>query len=67
MQTKRHSAIESLTNIVVGLITSFIIQLLIYPILNIEVSISENVIITIVFFLVSFIRGYFIRRVFNNF
>ena len=66
MQTKKQSAIESLTNIVVGLITSFIIQLIIYPLLDIPVTIGENIIITIVFFVASFVRGYLIRRFFNN-
>lgn len=66
MQTKKQSAFESLTNILVGLFTSFIIQLIIYPLLNIEVSVNENIIITIVFFIVSFIRGYLIRRIFNK-
>lgn len=65
-QTKKDSAFESVVNIVVGLITSFIIQLVIYPLLNIEVSINQNVIITFVFFVVSFIRGYLIRRYFNK-
>lgn len=66
-QTKKMSLIESLTNIVVGLITSFLIQLIIYPALNIEVSVNQNIVITLVFFAVSFIRGYLIRRFFNLF
>ena len=66
MQTKKQSVIESLTNIIVGLLTSFLIQLIIYPLLNIPVSINQNIIITIVFFIVSFIRGYLIRRYFNK-
>ena len=66
MQTKKQSVIESLTNIIVGLITSFIIQLVIYPLLGIPVTINQNIIITIVFFIVSFLRGYLIRRFFNS-
>jgi len=65
-QSKKQSAIESLTNIIVGLITSFLIQLVIYPVLNIPVSLGQNVIITIVFFIVSFLRGYLLRRYFNK-
>ena len=61
------SLIESLTNIIVGLVTSFLIQLIIYPVLGIEVSVNQNIVITLVFFAVSFIRGYVIRRVFNLF
>ena len=57
---------EAVTNTVIGLITSFLIQLIIYPLLDIKVSIFENVIITIVFFIASIIRGYVIRRIFNK-
>ena len=66
MQSKKHSTIESLTNTVVGLLTSFAIQLVIYPLLNIPVTLNQNIIITVVFFVVSFLRGYLIRRVFNK-
>lgn len=66
MQSKKNSTIESLTNTVVGLLTSFAIQLVIYPLLSIPVTLNQNVIITVVFFLVSFLRGYLIRRVFNK-
>jgi hypothetical protein len=65
-QSKKLSLIETTTNIIVGLITSFLIQLIIYPLLNIPVTINQNIIITIVFFIVSFIRGYVIRRIFNK-
>lgn len=66
MQSKKHSTIESLTNTIVGLLTSFAIQLVIYPLLSIPVTLNQNIIITVVFFLVSFLRGYIIRRVFNK-
>ena len=65
-QSKKHSLIESVTNVVVGLVISFLIQLIIYPALNIKVSINQNLFITMVFFLASFFRGYVIRRIFNN-
>jgi hypothetical protein len=66
MQSKRHSLVEAVTNTVTGLVTSFCIQLVIYPTLGIEVTISENVIITLVFFVASILRGYVIRRIFNR-
>ena len=65
-QSKKHSLIESIANVVVGLVISFLIQLIIYPALNIKVSINQNIFITMVFFLASFFRGYVIRRIFNN-
>lgn len=66
MQSKKHSLIESVTQTVVGLVVSFCIQLVIYPILNIPVTLSQNVIITAVFFVASIGRGYIIRRIFNK-
>jgi len=66
-QSKKNSAIESFFNVVIGLIISFLIQLIIYPAMQIEVSINQNLIITFVFFIASFIRGYLIRRLFNKF
>ena len=66
MQSKKYSIIESVANTLIGLVTSFIIQLIIYPLLDIPVSISQNIIITLVFLIVSIIRGYLIRRLFNK-
>lgn len=65
-QSKKMSLIESTVNTCVGLITSFIIQLIIYPILGIPVTLSQNVVITAVFFVASIGRGYIIRRIFNR-
>jgi len=65
-QTKRKSFFESIIQTVIGLATSLIIQLIIYPILNIPVTFSQNLIITTVFFIVSIIRGYLVRRLFNK-
>ena len=66
MQTKKHSLIESVTQTIIGLATSLLIQLIIYPILNIPVTLSQNLVITAVFFMASIVRGYFVRRLFNN-
>lgn len=66
MQSKNKSIIEAVTNTVVGLVTSFLIQLIIYPVLDIPVTIGQNVIITCVFFIASIFRGYLIRRIFNR-
>ena len=66
MQNKKLSIIESVSNTLIGLLTSFLIQITIYPYLNIPVTIKENIIITIVFFIASIIRGYLVRRLFNK-
>ena len=65
-QKKKHSLIETISGTVIGLVTSFIIQLFLYPILDIPVRLEQNIIITIVFFVVSILRGYLVRRLFNK-
>ena len=66
MQTKKHSIIESITQTIIGLITSILVQITIYPMMGIPVAFSQNLIITAVFFVVSIIRGYLVRRYFSK-
>lgn len=66
MQTKKYSLIESITNTFVGFMVSLLIQLAIYPAMDIPVTFSQNIVITFVFTLASILRGYLIRRVFNK-
>lgn len=66
MQTKKHSIIETISQTVIGLGSSIVIQLILYPLMGIPVTLFQNIIITIVFFIASLIRGYFIRRYFNK-
>jgi len=65
-QSKIQSIIESVIRTIIGLVTSILIQLILYPIMGIPVSFKQNLIITFVFFIVSIIRGYLVRRFFNN-
>ena len=66
MQNKKQSLIEAVSGTLIGLVFSFIIQIIIYPALDIEVSIGQNVFITFVFFVASIVRGYMVRRLFNK-
>lgn len=65
-QTKKQSFIESITQTIIGMIVSLCIQLVIYDVLNIKVTFAQNLIITFVFLVSSILRGYIIRRIFNN-
>lgn len=65
MQTRKFSWIEAITNTLVGFLVSLLIQLAIYPIMDIPVKFHQNVIITCVFTGASILRGYLIRRFFN--
>jgi len=65
-QSKKLSLIETLVQTFVGLFVSFYIQIVIYPALEIEVNLNQNLIITFVFFVASIVRGFIIRRIFNR-
>jgi hypothetical protein len=66
MQTKTFSLIEAITSTLIGFIVSLIVQLIIYPIMDIRVTIEQNLTITTVFTIVSIVRGYLVRRFFNK-
>jgi len=66
MQQRKHSLIEAITNTAAGFVGSFLIQIIIYPLMGIPVRLDQNVIITTVFTVVSIGRGYVIRRIFNK-
>jgi uncharacterized protein YacL len=65
-QSKRQSMVETITNIVVGLVVSLLIQIIIYPLMDIPVTFKQNLLLTLIFFIASFIRGYLLRRYFNK-
>ena len=67
MQSKQKSIIESIVQTLIGLITSILIQMIIYPLMDIPVTFGQNVLITLIFFIVSIVRGYFVRRLFNRY
>ena len=66
MQTKKFSLIESITNTLVGLIVSFLVQIIIYPLMSITVRFEQNIVITLIFTIVSILRSYILRRIFNK-
>ena len=66
MQSKKSSFYESVANMAAGLLISFSIQVVMYPLMGIPVNMKQNILITFVFLLASLIRGYVIRRIFNK-
>jgi len=66
MQTKIHSFIESCTNIFIGYIVAIASQLLIFPIFDIHISITDNLMIGVWFTVISIIRSYVLRRWFTK-
>ena len=65
-QTKFQSFIESLTNILIGFVVAFVSQVVIFHQFGVEISLGRNLEMTVYFTIVSFIRSYTLRRIFNR-
>lgn len=66
MQSKLGSALEAVANVLVGVAVSFVSQLIIFKAYGIEVSMYTNIQITGYFTLISLVRSYVLRRLFNR-
>jgi len=66
MQTKTHSLIESLTNVAIGYVVALLSQIVVFPMFNIYVPLSDNLLIGLWFTAISIIRSYVVRRYFNK-
>jgi len=67
MQTKKHSLIESIINVIEGLLLSWIAwHLIISPIFKIYPSNQDIFVISMIFTIISIARSYIIRRLFNK-
>jgi len=66
MQTKTQSLIESTINILIGYIVAILSQLLVFPLFDIVVPLSDNLLIGAYFTAISLIRSYAVRRFFNR-
>ena len=65
-QSKLESLFESVITVGSGLIVAVIIQLLIFPLYDIEITLFENIQLATIFTVSSIIRIYFIRRCFSR-
>lgn len=66
MQLKKHSLIESVTNVAVGYGVALASQIAIFPVFGIEVTLKDNVMIGAFFTVVSIVRSYILRRIFTR-
>ena len=64
-QDKKGSLIESVIQVVTGWLTAILTQLIVYPLMGIEVSISQNIWISMIFIAIGFIKQYYVRRGFE--
>jgi hypothetical protein len=64
-QSRRMSLIEAVTNVVVGFAVALLTQIIVFPIFDLAVTLSENLAIGSLFTLASICRSFALRRVFE--
>lgn len=67
MQTRMMSLIETLVSIAVGFFLSLALQVYLMHLHGVQFSFAQNVEITMYFTILSIVRSYVLRRVFNHF
>ena len=67
MQSRWMSLVESSANIVVGYGLAVLTQILVFPIFGLQASVGENLLIGGIFTVISLIRSFALRRLFNRF
>jgi hypothetical protein len=65
-QSRAMSFAEAVTNVVVGYGIALATQLLLFPVLGLTIAITENVVIAAMFTLVSLVRSFVLRRLFER-
>lgn len=65
MQTRLQSLIETFINVAIGYGVALASQLLIFPLFGIHIPLSSNLLIGVFFTVISIVRGYVVRRLFN--
>lgn len=64
-QSRLGSLVETCSNVTIGYLVSLVLQLIVFPLYDIHVSLLANVQIGIIFTITAIARGYVVRRVFN--
>ena len=60
-QSKKGSLVETLTNVSVGYFIAILTQFLVFPLFGLKVTIGNNMMIGLIFTVVSIIRSYGVR------
>ena len=65
-QSRGMSLVEAITNVVVGFAVALLTQIAVFPVFGLQVSLSENLAIGLLFTTVSIARSYALRRLFET-
>ena len=65
-QSRMESLVEAKVNTAIGMVVSYLLGMWLYPKFGFNVTPAQNITIMVIFTVVSVIRSYAIRRLFNR-
>jgi len=65
MQSRTMSLIEALANVLIGYGVAVATQMMVFPLFDLNASLDQNLAIGLIFTVVTLVRSYALRRVFN--
>ena len=65
MQSRTMSLIEALANVLIGYGVAVTTQAVVFPLFGLHASLDQNLAIGLIFTIVSLVRSYALRRLFN--
>lgn len=64
-QSRRASLIEATLNTVIGYFIAVAAQIVVFPLFGIHVSLVTDLVIGLIFMIISMLRSYYLRRLFE--
>lgn len=65
-QSRRHSMLEAMINVAVGMTINLMLNFAVFPVFGWEISLEQNIALGVIYTVVSIIRSYSLRRLFNR-
>ena len=65
-QSRVMSLVEAVANVVVGYGVAVAVQIILFPVFGLGVTVRQNLVIGLVFTAVSVVRSYLLRRLFES-
>lgn len=64
-QTRKQSVVETIAGTVIGYVVAVIANAIVLPLFGYQTTVGDNMGIAVVFTIISLLRGYAVRRLFN--
>lgn len=65
-QTRRQSLFEAVINVVVGFSINMLLNFTVFPLFGWHISLQQNIALGVIYTVVSILRSYGLRRLFNR-